>query len=534
MKKTFLRTILLMLTFSICLASAACGNKSDNNEDTTNSDTPSIEDNTATEDTSSVEADTTDDTSSVEDDTTEDTSSDEEDTAEDTSSDEEDTAKDEETENSDPRADLLVDTKWDLGYVGSYLNTQSANSIAKKAENYSYTDVFTIPKAGTTVTFAISADNTDGTVEPPSTDIYVISQWKQENGEWVIIPDGANYIGENTESPILSYSSSDVLIYSYTTSLDNENLRVCYRSGQTDSFTPKSFPKIYAEYTGKEGTKLPTNYEVYYNNLTGVTISAVGDSYFDGVATNIGQENIWVNMLAEKYEMTYKVDGVGGATVADARKDRVPVCERYQNILADSDIVLLEGGRNDYNISGVKSNITLPDSVKQEAANKGVDIQVPLGDIDSTDIQTFMGAWNVIIEGAKEKCPNAMIVIISPWNFSDKTSKPITRSQYINAMKQLAKKHGVYFIDASNTELTGVNMQSAEFRAEYCIAENDESHLNAKGMAMVMSKFEKIISEYYSHFLAKDTAGLNRLITNEDIATDQDIFMWVWDSQDHQ
>lgn len=489
MKKTLLRIVLLILTFSTCFIAVACRKDAAFNEETSDTDTNSVEENTPTTD---------------------------------------------ETEVSDPKAHLRVNTEWNFGYIGSYLNKQSPNAISNKAENYSYTDVFTIPRAGTTVTFGITKENTDGNVEIATSDVYVISQWEQDNGEWILLKGGANYIGGDMASPILSYAGNNTLIYSYTTSSDNENLRVCYRSGQTTSFTPEIFPKIYAEKTGKEGTDLPMNYDVYYNNLDGVTLSAVGDSYFDGVATDIGQENIWVNLLAEKYGMTYKVDGVGGATVADARKDRVPVCERYQNILADSDIVLLEGGRNDYNISGVKSNITLPDSVKQEAEDKGVDIQVPLGDIDSTDIQTFMGAWNVIIEGAKEKCPNAMIVIISPWNFSDKTSKPITRTQYINAMKQLAQKHGVYFIDASDTTLTGVDMQSAEFRAEYCISENDESHLNAKGMAMVMSKFEKIISEYYSHFLAKDTAGLNHLITNEDIETDQDIFMWVWDSQDHQ
>ena len=486
MKKTLLRIVLLILAFSICFVSAACGKDPEPNEGTSDTDTTSVE---------------------------------------------EDTSTTENPEASDPKAHLLVNTKWNFGYVGSYQNKQSTNAILNEAENYSYTDVFTIPKAGTTVTFGITQENTDGMVEIASSDVYVISQWKQDNGEWILMPNGANYIGENTTSPILADAGNNTLIYNYTTSSDNESLRICYRSGQTKSFTPKSFPKIYAEYTGNEGTDIPMIYDVYYNNLAGVTLSAVGDSYFDGVATNIGQENIWVNMLAEKYAMTYKVDGVGGATVADVRDNRDPVCERYQNILTDSDIVLLEGGRNDYNISGVGTHITLPDSVKQDAADKGVDVQVPLGDIDSTDIQTFMGAWNVIIEGVKEKCPNAMIVIISPWNFSDKASKPITRAQYINAMKQLAQKHGVYFIDASDTTLTGVNMQSAEFRAEYCIAANDESHLNAKGMAMVMSKFEKIISEYYAHFLSNDDLGLNKLITTEDIEANRDIFMWEWNNK---
>lgn len=493
MKKTCLRIVLLILAVSIFFVSAACGKEPDVNEGDTGTDTSLNE--------------------------------------ESTSSTEDGTENTEKPENTDQREHLRVNTTWNFGYVGSHQNKLSAGAIMNGAEGYSYTDVFTIPKAGTTVTFGITEENTTGAVEMASADVYVISQWEQENGEWSMISNGANFVGGDAASPIIALSGNNMLIYSYTSSSDNENLRICYRSGQTESLAPQSFPKIYAEYTGKEGTKLPVVHEVYYSNLEGVTLSAVGDSYFDGVATKIGQENIWVNLLGEKYGMTYKVDGVGGATVSDARSDREPVCERYQNILENSNIVLLEGGRNDYNISGVGNNITLPDSVKQDAANNGVDVQVPLGDINSTDVQTFMGAWNVIIEGVKEKCPDAMIVIISPWNFSDKTSKPITRAQYINAMKQLAKKHGVYFIDASDTELTGVNMQSAEFRAEYCIAAGDESHLNAKGMAMVLSKFEKILSEYYAHFLSGSSWDLNSLITAEDIEAERDTFMWVWEDK---
>lgn len=503
MKKTLLRIIILMLTFSICMTVVACGKDKDSSNDTS--------DDTSDTETQLVESQPNE---------------------EDSKPTEEESTGDDKPAPSDPKAHLRVDTKWHFGCVGSYMNAQSPNAVADETEFYSYTDVFTVAEAGTTVTFAIKAEHTDGVVENASSSVYVFSQWKQENGAWVLMQNGANYVGGDMTSSIVAYSTKDTIIYSYTTSYDNESLRVCYRSGQTKSFTPESFPKIYAEDRDYPGTELPDFYDVYYSNLAGVTLSAVGDSYFDGVATNIGQENIWVNLLAEKYKMNYKVDGVGGATVADARDNRVPVCERYKNVLADANIVLLEGGRNDYNISGVGADhITLPDSVKQDAANKGVDIQVPLGDINSTDTKTFMGAWNVIIAGVKEKCPNAMIVLISPWNFPDIASKSITRMQYINAMKQLALKHGVYFIDASDTSLTGVDMQNADFRAEYSTGKNDVSHLNAKGMKLVMPKFEKIISEYYEHFLSKDTAGLNKLLTPEDVEAERDMFVWVWNDK---
>jgi hypothetical protein len=74
-------------------------------------------------------------------------------------------------------------------------------------------------------------------------------------------------------------------------------------------------------------------------------------------------------------------------------------------------------------------------------------------------------------------------------------------------------------------------MQNADFRAEYSTGKNDVSHLNAKGMKLVMPKFEKIISEYYEHFLSKDTAGLNKLLTPEDVEAERDMFVWVWNDE---
>ena len=96
-----------------------------------------------------------------------------------------------------------------------------------------------------------------------------------------------------------------------------------------------------------------------------------------------------------------------------------------------------------------------------------------------------------------------MIVLISPWNFPNSASRPIQRETYVNAMKEVAQEQGIYFIDATNTSLVGVNVQDAAFRAKYCIKDTDVSHLNAKGMEFVMPRFEKILAEYYTEFLAK-------------------------------
>ena len=461
MKKLSVRVIALLLTLIICGLAVACVNE---NETSGSTDSSGYTGDT----TSGVETPSTDTSNNGETD---------------------DDNKTNEEEN-DPKAHLAIDVKWNLGYVASSKHPVVPNQLVDGGANYSYTDVFTVEKAGTTITFTDDNKYSNGDAQFAVSFAYVVSSWEQNNGKWALIEDGFNYEGGNVLSRIIVSIENDAVTYEYTTTNDNENLRLCYRSGQTSSFTPKKFPTVYAEYTGKAGTSTMEDPN-FKSILKGITISAVGDSYFDGVATKIGQENIWVNLLAEKYEMKNKIDGVGGATVADARKSRVPVCERAKNVLADSDIVLLEGGRNDYNLPIADSSLPAEYT------------QVPIGEKGSKDITTFIGAWNVIIDGVQEKCPNAMIVLISPWNFPNSASRPINREVYINAMKEVAEEQGVYFIDASNTELIGVDMQSYAFRAKYSIKDTDVSHLNADGMKFVLPKFEKILAEYYTEFLSK-------------------------------
>ena len=394
-----------------------------------------------------------------------------------------------ETEAPDPNAHLAIDVKWNFGMVASSSHGTKPDQLVENTARHSYTDVFTIAKAGTTVTFTDDNTNSGGDRFFASSNAYIFSWWKQENGEWVLDTKGANYEGGSSTSPIIVSATEDAVTYSYTTTYDNENLRLCFRSGQSKSFTPSKFPTVYAEYAGKEGTAVERLY--YCDALEGITVGALGDSYFAGPSINF--DEVWLNLLAEKYDMTMKIDAVSGATVADARKSRVPHCDpsRYNAMPTDADIILLEGGRNDFNLPVADS--TLPSQYTQ----------VPIGEKGSTDVTTYIGAWNVIIDAIQAKCPNAMIVLISPWNFPNSSNRPIQRETYVNAMKQVAEEQGIYFIDATNTSLVGVNVQDYNFRAKYCIKDTDVSHLNAKGMALVMPKFEKILAEYYTEFLSK-------------------------------
>lgn len=387
-----------------------------------------------------------------------------------------------------PANDGALDLNWHFGYVASDKHANTPDQLVENGDRYSYSDVFTVPKAGTTVSFRDDNTNSKSDLRFASNSAYVVSSWKEVDGEWVLDLLGGNIAGSNGDLTSLVESElvDGALVYSYTTYSDNEHLRLCFRSGQRANFTPEAFPKVTLQYTGEAGTAAE---QIEFNRwmqgtrdayqceaLQGLTVNALGDSYFGG--SGLPQDQIWLNLWAKKNGMEMHNYGIGGSTVNSTGYQ--PMCIRYANMAAnDADIVILEGGRNDFNG------------------------QCAIGDIDSEDMTTYMGAWNVLIDGVQRKYPNAMIVMISPWNFPYESGKTLQRDDYINAMRAVAEKQGVYFIDASVKKDTGVDMESPYFRRQYCKNENDVSHLNAEGMKLVMPNFDKLIAACYEDFLSK-------------------------------
>lgn len=379
--------------------------------------------------------------------------------------------------------DTVLELTWHMGYVGSGEHSKYPNQLVegKSGTNFSYTDVFTVKTAGTTITFTDDKANSGGDIKYTPSTVYVISSWREENGEWVLDDYGANYAGSDSEkSEILTSFEGDTATYSYTTSVDNEHLRICYRSGEMLGVVPESYPVVTAKQLGLSGTAakkyelitwLENSAEEFYaKGLEGLTVNAIGDSYFAG---NGLQENyVWINLLARKYNMNMNNFGINGSMVSNALTKYNPICERYQD-MPEADIILVEGGRNDFNH------------------------KVPIGTIESRDTTTYIGALNVILDGIQEKYPDAMIVCITPWNFKDKDGYTLTYQDYCTAMKEVAKAHGVYCIEACNPDISGVDMRNSVFRSQYCMDVEDVSHLNLEGMKLVMPKFEKLIAEYW-------------------------------------
>lgn len=216
-----------------------------------------------------------------------------------------------------------------------------------------------------------------------------------------------------------------------------------------------------------------------YPALKGITLYAMGDSYFAG--NGIERSQTWVNMLGDKYGMNYLNYGIGGSTMSDYVTEKKPMVKRILNMeKGDADVILLEGGRNDLNN------------------------EVPLGEICSRDTKTFRGAVNFMLDYLLETYPKALIILITPWKYTAKRDNGCNNITYADRMRSIVQNRAderIVCLYAANPELTEIDMDDPDFRAKYSIKPSDPSHLNAEGMKLVFPHIEKFIGEAYSHYL---------------------------------
>ena len=217
----------------------------------------------------------------------------------------------------------------------------------------------------------------------------------------------------------------------------------------------------------------------YYKELKGVTLTALGDSYFN-YSKDKGTQNRWIDLLANKYGMKLNNKGIGGSTVSDV-EGKNPMVNRLDSLPAKTDIILFEGGAND--------------------RGQGV----PLGeDIDSRDKSTYTGAVNYVIDDLQKRYPNALLICITPWKVdnADPANGLLSITTYAKRMLEICEHRGVVCFDATNQKVTGVFMNDEGFRMNYCWSKTDIHHLNPEGMKRVFPAFEKFIGEEYAKFLS--------------------------------
>lgn len=549
---------------------------------------------------------------------------------------------------------VLNDVNWYYGYVGSRFNTSYTNKIYPNANRtHVYSDIITIPKAGTTVYFFDDASKDQaGTAYISGEEYYVFSTWIKSNNEWVIDTVDTDY--KNIAANVMSQAklldgggNVSGMMYYYTTVYDNQSIRLSYRAGVMNdcSISPSPYNVLLVEngimplvtttgtltsasYTDSNNT--PFNYKVYipancdfdtartifnmssdetiidaliadntdaiifsfdgtnddgarfidtavrnyginkhrmylicsedffklakprafvnyitgadgynsaldagkallegkvvyatestyiekeeaqesyYSELEGITMYAIGDSYFAGY--KLGKVYSWVSRMGDKYDMNYENYGISGCTVANNNGGINPIVDRFTGMASgDADVILIEGGRND------------------AATEKDITKRSPIGTNDSKNTTEFKGALNVIIEGCLKKYPNAIIVLVTPWNHTEKYTYG-SNVDYANAMKELAEYINsprvfcMYAADPAN--VGGIDASNLTSRTNYFVASNDSSHLNLEGMKLVQPYMEKFIAESlnsYNEYLTRTVVTASIKNTSTTIGKD--------------
>ena len=315
----------------------------------------------------------------------------------------------------------------------------------------------------------------------------------QPKDDWVKgHPKGEAYISEELEILIGDTNRKESM--EVLASLQSGEYTVCVRGnklvivGTTDYLTGLAIAEFTKYVKANENTaelSVANEYSVLKTQaefnmlLMGITMYAMGDSYFGG--SSLGKEGTWVNMLGEKYGMDYINYGIGGSTMSDYVTTNNPMVVRYKSMKkGDADIILLEGGRNDRTK------------------------EVPIGDFESRDSKTFMGSINIMLDSMLNTYPNALIILVTPWYHTGKVAATgLSNVDYANAMRSLAEYRNderIVCLYAADPNTIGVNMNDASFRAKYCIAENDVSHLNLDGMKYVLTYMEQFIAAEYAKF----------------------------------
>lgn len=184
----------------------------------------------------------------------------------------------------------------------------------------------------------------------------------------------------------------------------------------------------------------PSAYISYINPSTGggnattnLNAGFLTDSF--GVHLSVDKDYIdYLKIYLERkgYNLNINRDSIGGTQITKRVGRTDSFSERIDNFKGtNDDFLIIQGGTNDWG-----------------AGN-------PLGTIDDTNPETFMGALNYLITTANADFPQIQLYFAAPiYRWDDDSTKPgkensvgYTIDQYIDAMKQVCAKYNVPCID---------------------------------------------------------------------------------------
>ena len=169
----------------------------------------------------------------------------------------------------------------------------------------------------------------------------------------------------------------------------------------------------------------------------------LGDSITEGYGTT-GEEKIFHQIIKEKHNLSAAHNcGISGTRIAkqihasiDHKYDlyfslRVPIMPK------DADAIVVFGGTNDFGHGDSE-----------------------MGDINSTDIYTFYGGLNCLINNLKDNFPKAQLIFLTPLRRVTEV-EPNQNGKilidYVNAIIDVTKKYNLPVIDLFRSEIFDPN-----------------------------------------------------------------------------
>lgn len=390
---------------------------------------------------------------------------------------------------------LVTDLGWRYGYVATadntLKNTYGSGTLYSERTGsnscvFTYSDIMPIYGKGTKLTFTDGNKVSGGDFLADS--VYAFAVYDNAAGTTLNTT-------KSVKGVTYTANADGSRTYTYTTTADVEYVRVC--NSVEKNVLPWNL--LYKEVPGQIA---------YDENLEGLTMLAIGDSYLDVITqdgdvsegkTPNNMNGVWLNLLAQKYGMQHVNYGGSGNTIANYKdKDGIDVAScminRYTKMKGFSDaafaetvdLIVFEGGRNDYNQN------------------------IPLGDVNSYDVNTLSGAVNTMLDAFLETYPNAIVICVTAWSHEGHSyNGPNTAGNYCDdyarafeAVVNARQSNRVKIIDAYNTAKYPVFVTRTDFTALYNMKAGDQSHLNVAGMKFVLPYFEATISQYYEQFLS--------------------------------
>ncbi len=203
-------------------------------------------------------------------------------------------------------------------------------------------------------------------------------------------------------------------------------------------------------------------------SIRGKSLLILGDSYCAGYGLE-RREDAWPYQMADTWDLTYYDHAISGSTFATGPNSSAPMVERVKEITREPlDIIIVQGASNDWSHN------------------------IPVGETDSRDPETAMGALNVILDTLEAAHPEATLVCFTPWiSNGTKNDLNLETTDYRDAMIALCQARGILCYDAADDQTNGIHMASEAFRTEYCLTSTDRWHMNPKGQAMFAPVFSQ-------------------------------------------